>query len=157
MNSPLRLLLVARVTALGLLVGPAPAAAQRTEQAGFIVRLGTDTLAAEQFSRSAATLASDLAVRVPMARRVHFVAALDTAGHITRFEITMQPLGAIGQSVRGLVNFGPDSADVTLARGDRSEHFQVAVRRGAVPLSAFSHALMEQAVRQVRKAMLPGV
>ena len=149
---PYHLLVAASTAVLGPLASASHAAAQSLEQAGFIVRLGTDTLAAEQFSRSAAKLESDLAVRVPVVRRVHYVAALDAAGHITRFEITMQPLGGAGQPVRGLVDFGPDSADVTLTRGDSAEHFRVAVGRGAVPLSAFSHALMEQAVRQARRS-----
>ena len=73
----------------------APLAAQgKSESAGFLVRLGSDTLAAEQFVRNDRRLESELSVRVPVARRVHYVAALDGAGRVERLDITMRPIAA---------------------------------------------------------------
>jgi hypothetical protein len=132
----------------------APLAAQgKSESAGFLVRLGSDTLAAEQFVRTDRRLESEIAVRVPMARRVHYVAALDSSGRVQRFDITMRPLAGHGAPpMKGTVLFGADTADVTVTRGDSTQHFRVPVARGAVPMIALSHALMEQAIRQARRA-----
>src|SRR6266571_4384698 len=75
----------------------APLAAQgKPESAGFLVRLGSDTLAAEQFVRTDRQLESEVAVRTPVARRLHYVAALDSAGLVERFDMTMRPLAAGG-------------------------------------------------------------
>lgn len=132
----------------------APLAAQgKSESAGFLVRLGSDTLAAEQFVRNDRRLESELAVRVPVARRVHYVAALDSAGRVERLDITMRPLvGSGAPPMKGTVVFGTDTADVTVTRGDSTQHLRVVAPRGAVPMIAFSHALVEQAVRQARRA-----
>ena len=50
------------------------------------MRLGSDTLAVEQYARTNTRLESQLALRVPYARRVHYLAALDSVGHVARFE-----------------------------------------------------------------------
>ena len=76
---------------LSLLLATAAAGQQRSDQGGFIVRLGSDTLAVEQYARTSMTLESQLALRVPYARRVHYLATLDTAGHIVQFDLTMRP------------------------------------------------------------------
>jgi hypothetical protein len=132
----------------------APLAAQgKPESAGFLVRLGSDTLAAEQFVRTDRRLESEVAVRTPVARRLHYVAALDSAGRVERFDLTMRPLAAGGPPpTKASVVFGADTANVTLTRGDSTQHLRVAAPRGAVPMIAFSHALMEQAVRQARQS-----
>ena len=130
----------------------APLAAQgKSESAGFLVRLGGDTLAAEQFVRTDRRIESEVAVRTPVARRLHYVAALDSAGRVERFDMTMRPLASGGPPpTEGTVVFGADTAEVTLTRGDSTQHLRVAAPRGAVPMIAFSHALMEQAIRQAR-------
>ena len=132
---------------------PSEATAQaRGETAGFVVRLGSDTLAVEQYRRSATALESELAVRVPFARRVHILAAIDTAGRMTRFDLTARPLtNSAGPPTRGTIIFHGDSADLTLTLGDSTRSLRIATYPGAVPLSAFSAALVEQAILQARR------
>jgi hypothetical protein len=130
-----------------------PAAAQAGgDVAGFIIQLGDDTIAVEQYRRSATALESELAVRVPSARRVHFLAALDPAGRMSRFDLTIRPLNhSSGVPARGTIVFHRDSADLTLTLNDSTRTLRIAAREGAVPLSAFSASLVEQAIMQARR------
>jgi Protein of unknown function (DUF2911) len=132
---------------------PSEATAQaRAETAGFVIRLGGDTLAVEQYRRSATALESELAVRVPFARVVHFLAAIDTAGRMTRFDLTIRPLlNSTGPPAKGTIVFHGDSADLTLTLGDSIRTLSIATHPGAVPLSSFSAALVEQAILQARR------
>jgi hypothetical protein len=79
------------LASIALAVMPALGSAQSVERAGFVVRLGADTLAVERFSRSASRVEGDVAVRVPNGRLVHYVATLSPAGSITRLELTLRP------------------------------------------------------------------
>src|SRR3954447_20564874 len=73
---------------------PAPIAPQgRAERGAFVARLGSDTLAVESFTRSAARLESDLAVRVPRPRLLHYSPTLNPDGPIAKLVITGRPVG----------------------------------------------------------------
>jgi hypothetical protein len=139
--------------AFSLLLAVSSGAQERADQGGFIVRLGSDTLAVEQYARTSTKLESQLALKVPYARSVHYLASLDSAGHVSRFDLTMRPLATgVGAPARGTIVFRGDSADVTLTLGDSTKHQHIAARPGAVPLSMFSHALVEQAILQARRS-----
>jgi hypothetical protein len=144
----------AAILAVILVASPSAAAAQaRGETAGFVIQLGSDTLAVEQYRRSATALEGELAVRVPFARREHFLAAIDTAGRMTRFDLTVRPLvHSTGPPTKGTILFHGDSADLTLTLGDSIRSLRIATHPGAVPLSAFSASLVEQAILQARRA-----
>jgi hypothetical protein len=131
---------------------PAGAAAQgRGEHAGFIVRLGTDTIAVEQFVRTRDRLEGEIALRTPSARRLHYVAWLDSTGTVARFVATLRPLnGGAAGPLQVTVEFGRDTADVASTQGDSTRHTRYAAPRGTVPLAPYSHALVEQAIRQAR-------
>ncbi len=133
---------------------PTPAEAQGGgETAGFIIRLGSDTLAVEQYHRTSTALESQLAVRVPFARLVHFIAALDSTGRMTRFDLTTHPLThSAGHPDQGTIIFRGDSADLALTVDDSTRNLRIAARPGAVALSAFSAALIEQAILQAHRA-----
>ena len=136
-----------------LLTVPAASAQARGDIAGFIITLGADTLAVEQYRRSPTSLESEIALRVPSARRVHFLAALDTSGRITRFDLTIRPLNQNSAApAQGTIAFGRDSADLTLTLGDSTRWLRIPTHLGAVPLSAFSASLVEQAIMQARRA-----
>ena len=80
-----------------MLLALAPAGAQRApapaaEEAAFIVRLGTDTVAVERFTRTAARLDGERLLRFPRTALVRYSAALGTDGAITRFESSAVPL-----------------------------------------------------------------
>jgi hypothetical protein len=130
---------------------PAGAAhAQRPhDEEGFVVCLGDDTLAVERYSRSATTLESEIVLRVPAARRVTYTAALDAIGEVRSMELVVTPLlkSSLPPLVsHGLLHFRGDTADVLLTVGDSTRVLKVAARPGSMPLAAFSHALVEQAI-----------
>ena len=150
---PIRRVLVAAILAASLPTASPLAAQGKTEEAGFIVRLGSDTLGVEQFARSTRRLESEVATRVPHARRIHYVASLDSLGRIARFDVTMRPVGGGGPgAMRGVVVFAADSAEVSVTRGDSTQRMRVAAPPGTIPLTAFSEALLEQAIRQARRS-----
>jgi hypothetical protein len=121
---------------------------------GFVVCLGSDTLAVERYTRSRTTLKSVIVLRSPAARLVSYTAALDTLGKVESFELTLEPLGpsaATRMVSRGTVSFRGDTADVSLTLGGSTRVIKVAARPGSIPLAAFSHALVEQAILQAQR------
>jgi Protein of unknown function (DUF2911) len=124
--------------------------AQRPHDAeGFVVCLGEDTLAVERYSRSATTLESEIVLRVPAARRVTYTAALDAVGDVRSMELVVTPLLEQSQPPRvsrGRLHFRGDTADVQLTLDDGTRVLKVPARPGSMPLAAFSHALVEQAI-----------
>ncbi|MEP6688590.1 MAG: DUF2911 domain-containing protein [Gemmatimonadales bacterium] len=128
-------------------------AQSKPEHAGFIVRLGRDTLAVEQMARSDRRLESEMALRAPNARRMHYVAELDNLGRIVRLDLTVRGLGSGDAGpMLGSIVFRADSAEVTMTHGDSTERHRLAAPRGTVPMVAFSQALTEQAIRQARRS-----
>jgi hypothetical protein len=124
------------------------------DRGGFIVCLGADTLAVERYTRSATTLESEIILRVPAARRVTYTAALDSQGEVRSFTLAMDPLAPgpmAPRSSRGTLWFRGDTADVSLTLEDSTRTIKVAARPGSMPLAAFSHALVEQAILQARR------
>lgn len=138
-----------------LALAAAPAGAQRAaapaaEEAAFIVRLGTDTVAVERFTRTAARLDGERLLRFPRTALVRYSAALGTGGAITRFESSAVPLETDSTPASTSVVFGMDSVRVTLAGGDGTRAY--ALNPGTMEVSIFlplSFALYEQLVRRV--------
>jgi hypothetical protein len=127
---------------------------------GFVVCLGDDTLAVERYSRSATTLESEIVLRVPAARRVTYTAALDSIGDVKSLELVVTSLVENSQSPRvsrGLLRFRGDTADVQLTLGDGTRVLKVPARPGSMPLAAFSHALVEQAILRASRLGLDSV
>lgn len=138
-----------------LAVAAAPAGAQRAaeppaEDAAFIVRLGTDTVAVERFTRTAERLEGERLLRFPRTSLVQYRALLGSDGAITRFESASVPLGADSTPATSTVVFGMDSVRVTLANSDSTRAY--AMNPGTAEASIFlpfSFALYEQLVRRV--------
>ncbi len=133
----------------------APAAAQRAaesspEEAAFIVRLGTDTVAVERFTRGAGRLDGERLLRYPRTSLVRYGATLGSDGAITRFESSTVPLATDSTPASSTVVFGMDSVRVTLVSGDSTRAY--ALNPGTAEASIFlpfSFALYEQLVRRV--------
>ena len=90
---------------------------QRGHEEGFVVCLGEDTLAVERYTRSATTLASEIVLRVPAARRVTYTAALNAVGDVMSMDLVVTPLledSRPPRVSRGLLRFRGDTADVQL-------------------------------------------
>jgi Protein of unknown function (DUF2911) len=138
------------LTCLMLISAPVSVAyAQRPSGEGFVVCLGEDTLAVERYSRSATTLESEIVLRFPAARRVNYTAALDPVGDVQSMDLVVTPLLAHSQPPhvsRGRLRFRGDTAEVQLTLGDTTRLLKVPARPGSMPLAAFSHALVEQAI-----------
>ncbi len=146
-----------RIALLPLLLASLPAmlsAQGRTERGGFITSLGTDTLAVEQFTRTPARLETDLAVRVPRTRRIHFVATLNPDQTVARLEIAVQPAVPTpdAPAFSGQMVFGKDSAITTVHAGDSTQTLRTATAAGAMPISSASYALYEQIFLHLKKS-----
>jgi hypothetical protein len=131
-----RLSLPSRLALIGLVALPAAAAAQGTsETAAFIVRLGTDTLAVERFTRSASTLVGDLVLRSPRTRTVHYQAELTPTGGVSRVDLTTTIANAPNvRPQRATITFGADTAIVEMHGRDSTRTMRVRAGRGALPL-----------------------
>ena len=146
-----------RIAPLPLLLALLPAtlpAQSRPEHAAFITTLGDDTLVVEQFTRTANRLETDLATRVPRARRLHFVATLNPDQTIARLNVTARPAvpAPDAPAFSGEMVFTADSAITTVHVGDSIQTLQVAVEPGAMPISSASYALYEQYFLRLRRS-----
>ncbi|MGE5231318.1 MAG: DUF2911 domain-containing protein [Deltaproteobacteria bacterium] len=138
---------------LALLPATLPAQG-RTEHAGFITTLGDDTLVVEQFTRTASRLETDLAARVPRARRLHFVATLNPDQTIARLTVTARAAVPAPDALAfsGEMVFATDSAITTVHLGDSTQTLRVGVEPGAMPISSASYALYEQYFLRLRRS-----
>ena len=123
------------------------------ESGAFVVRLGADTVAAEQWTRTpganGARLEGDVFNRAPIARVTHYVVDLDAGGRPTRAEITTRrPDGTPmpNQSRNTVYTFRGDSAFAELQMPDSVARVRAAAPAGTFPNVANSYALWETAV-----------
>src|SRR5947208_10967848 len=124
---------------------PAPAAlAAQTGQ--FVVRLGRDTLAIEQYTRTADRLQGEQVVRAP--RTVHrlYTVTFGPSGAAERFElVTHNVSGAPGPAeTKATATFQGDSAVSTLTRSDSTRTVRAPVGAGALPYLGQSVGLGEE-------------
>ena len=114
-----------------------PARAQsRPESAAFVVRLGTDTLGVERFTRTAARLEGEIVGRSPRTSLRRYVADFSPAGSLTRFEVTTLRVGAPADApplARAVAVVGADSIRVELRRGDSVTTSAIAAVAGLLP------------------------
>jgi uncharacterized protein YbdZ (MbtH family) len=124
-------------------------------QAGqFLVRLGRDTLALEQYTRTADRLEGEQVIRSP--RTVHrlYTATFGTGGAIERFElITHNVSGGPGPlERRATATFAGDSVVMTIPRGDSTATMRVKTGPGALPFVDQGWGLVEEVARRARAA-----
>jgi hypothetical protein len=118
------------------------------ETGAFIVRLGSDTVAVERFTRTADRLEGDLVVRTPNTRIAHYVITLGPNGLPTRAEYSLRrPDGSpVPNAPRSAtLEFGPDTV-VSVVTRDTAVTRRVAAR-GAFPSMTPSFAMVELALR----------
>ena len=144
------------IAALGLtmaLISKPAAAGAQTERGAFIVTLGRDTVAIDQYARAPRFIDGSLLVRIPVTRVVSYKVLLAEHGHVRRIETrwwTPHPEAGPPQPPDAIVTFDRDSAVVEYSRGDESSTIRLAAPRGTVPLvhSVYSMVLYEQVLRQ---------
>src|SRR2546421_2400325 len=118
----------------------------------FIVRLGTDTLAIEQYTRTPDRLQGEQVLRSP--RTVHrlYSATFGPGGAIARFElVTHNVSGAPGPAeTKATAEFTGDSAVVTAPRRDSTVTLRVNAGPGAVPFIGQGFGLIEEVARRAK-------
>src|SRR2546430_5875763 len=140
-----------RTVALVILSLAIPSA--RAAQSGqFIGRLGTDTLAIEQYTRTPDRLQGEQVLRSP--RTVHrlYTATFGPGGAIARFElVTHNVSGAPGPAeTKATAEFTGDSAVVTVPRRDSIVTLRVKAGPGAVPFVGQGFGLIEEVARRAK-------
>ncbi len=134
---------------------PTAALAQAApERGGFVVRMGSDTLAAERFTRTATQLEGEIVSMVPAVRIVRYTANLNPDATVSRIEIAGEPVDSApgGLRTRAEVRFAGDSAHTVATRADSTQSFSLATGAGTLPFVPFSYAMYEQLVRRLQQS-----
>src|SRR3989442_6494780 len=140
-------------TASCLLIACIVAAPALAGQNGaFIVRLGTDTLALEQYTRSAGRLEGEQVVRAP--RTVHriFTATFSRGGAFERIELVVHNVsGGPGPAeTKATVELAGDTAISAVPDGDSTLHRRGEGAPGAQPRDFPNYALLGGNTRPAR-------
>src|SRR5688572_6790036 len=122
------------------------------DSGAFVVRIGTDTLSLEKYTRTATQLRGEYVIRSP--RSVHriYINDLNPDGTIRRSELITHNIGGGPgpMETRISVEFVGDSAIVVSPRGDSTVTQKVAVPRGTYPFTLHVYGLLEYIARQAR-------
>ena len=140
-------LAAALAAALPLLA--APLGAQSSERAGFVVRLGTDTVAVERVERTANRVEGWHTTRNPMTVLRHYVATLAPDGSVQSMTYEATRVAQNQPASKAAMTFAADTVtvDIDLPR-DTTLH--VAAEH-ALPYVNLSYGLLEQAFRYARQ------
>jgi hypothetical protein len=122
-----------------LMLAAAAAGPALAQQGAFVVRLGRDTTAVEQFTRTATHLEGDGVLRAPRTALRHFAVDFGPNGQMTRAEVVITRPGAPAGAApvqRAVVTFMRDSAVVEVRRDTAVQTRRIAVPSNAVPVIA---------------------
>ena len=145
-----------RFTLALTLFAPALAAAQAVSDSGtFAILHAGDTVATEQFSRTATQLVGTLAIRNAKSTSQRWEAVLAPDGTVPLIQVTVREGKDSGERAarvvqRARVIFKEDSVAVDEVGGSGVQTRLFATQRGAVPYLNLSFALLEQTVRRTR-------
>jgi hypothetical protein len=121
----------------------------------FVIRHARDTVATEQFTRTATSLKGTLAIRDTKKTNQGYSAVVAPDGTLPLIELTVREgADSAGRKARvtqrARVIFKDDSVAVDAMGGDGLQTRLFQTERGAVPYLNLSFALLEQAVRRAR-------
>ena len=138
---------------VAVLSGTGGTVAAQTEHGAFVITLGRDTVAIDQYARTARFLDGALLIRSPVTRVATYKASLREDGTIERLESrwwTPVPDAGPPQPADVVATFFGDSVRIDYLRGSDIRQVTVAAGHGTVPLvhSVYSAVLYEQALRQ---------
>lgn len=131
-----------------------PGAAQTPSSGAFVVTLGRDTLAVEQFERSADTLRGELVAFSPATRVIRYALVLTLAGTVVSGEYTVLPgAGKAGTAPSLVARFERRDTLMTtiLRRPTRTDTLRVVVPPGTVPMMSPSVVSYEQMAMQAMR------
>ncbi len=122
------------------------------DSGAFVVRIGTDTLALEQYTRSRTQLRGEYVIRSPRSLHRIYTADLNPDGTIRHLEVVTHNIGGGPgpAETKNSVEFAGDSAVMTSPRGDSSVTSKLAVPRGTFPFQIHVYGLIEQIGRWAR-------
>jgi hypothetical protein len=126
-----------------------------TDSGTFVIRHALDTVATEQFSRTATNLKGTLLIRDTKRTNQGYTAVVGPDATLPLIEVIVREgTDSAGRKARitqrARVIFKEDSAAVDAVGGDGLQTRLFATERGAVPYLNLSFALLEQAVRRSR-------
>src|SRR5258706_13004852 len=92
------------------------------DSGAFVVKLGTDTLSLEQYTRTATRLRGEYVIRTPRSLHRIYTFDLNPDGSIRHVEIVTHNIGGGPgpMETRNSVDFSADTATIESPRGDRS-------------------------------------
>ena len=143
-----------RIVAVVAFAGAIPSASLLAQQASFVYRLGKDTIAVEQYTRSASRLTGDVVSRTgPLVVRTQYDVAIGGDGRVTT--ATYRILGADGKPIKGralevryVVKADSVTRTVTWADSSQTRTFAAG---GVVPFAAPSYGMLELAFGAMRR------
>jgi hypothetical protein len=142
---------------LAAALAPSPLAAQTAgstaaaDRGAYVVRLGSDTIAVESFTRTRDRLEVDEVLRTPTTVVRHFVMTLGPRGTAVKMDYDARRLNNSAPPTRATADLAGDTAAVEVRMNDSTRTLRVAAR-DAVPFVNLSFAIIEQAVMQARAA-----
>ena len=130
----------------------APLAAQ--DAGAFIVRLGTDTLAVEQYTRTATQLRGEQVIRSPRSLHRIYTVTYRADGSVGRFEMVTHNIGGGPgpMETRATAEFGASTVTMRVPRGDSSVTVSAPVPGPAAPWAINVFGLTEDVLRRARAA-----
>jgi hypothetical protein len=131
------------------------ASAQSAPDGAFIVRLGTDTIAVERFSRSGSEYSVEQVLRSPRTTLRHSHLGLTPAGEITQIFYMNHVIGDMAAPLLGYTKLtldGGDSAVVEMKQGDSTRTRRVPAPRGMIPQLPTSFLPYEMTAARLRAA-----
>jgi hypothetical protein len=113
----------------------APVAAQQT--GSFVVRLGTDTLAVEQYTRTATQLRGEQVLRSPRSLHRIYTVHYRADGSVERYEMVTHNIGGGPgpAETRAIAEFGASAVTMRVPRGDSTATVTAPVPGPAAPWS----------------------
>ena len=145
---------LSRATALSLLAVGSLAAQGQLESGAFVIRLGTDTIAVERFTRTANRLEGEQVLRTPRTAIRRYMMTLAPDGSVSRLESRTRAPGAAGAAPQRqpTVTLAGDSVVVTMREGDSTHTRKLTAPRGVIPIVFPSFGAFELATTRARQA-----
>src|SRR5437667_2919002 len=122
------------------------------DSGAFVVRLGNDTRAMEQYTRTATQLRGEYVIRTPRSLHRIYSFDLNPDGSIRHVEIVTHNIGGGPgpMETKNSVDCAGDTVIMVSPRGDSSVTTKLAVPRGTFPFQFYVYGLMEQIGRWAR-------
>lgn len=122
------------------------------DSGAFVVRLGNDTLALEQYKRTATQLRGEYVIRTPRSLHRIYTFDLNPDGTVRRLELVTHNIGGGPgpMETRNSADFSGDSVVMVSPRGDSSVTQKMAVPKGTFPFQLHVYGLLELIGRWAR-------